>query len=185
MAQYRSLSPREFVQEVEQFAWTRPVWRIDMHDTPEVAHANYAGLASIELLARLDTTTRGLRSIAQHVTVAPDGSIWSGRDWNSVPASVGLSMSRSAFMLKALGHFDNGVDRLEGAQLHSVITVIESVQARFSLPVQALLFPREVPQRERSAPGPSVDAKAELLRGVRSRRQGGQDKAERSGAHCH
>lgn len=169
MSQYRSMSPREFIKEVEDFAWSRPIWRIDFHDTPEVAHADYTGVASLELLAKLDMTTRGLRTIAQHVTVAPDGAIWTGRDWNSIPASIGLSMSRQAFMLKAIGYFDNGHDRLEGAQLHSVITVIESVQARFNLPVQALLFPREVPQRERSTPGQSVQ-KSALLKGVRSRR---------------
>ena len=163
------MSPREFVKEVEVFSWTRHGWRIDLHDTPEVAHASYEGLPSIDLLAKLDMTTRGLRMIAQHVSVAPDGMIWSGRDWNSIPASIGLSMSRGAFMLKAIGHFDKGMDRLEGAQLHSCITVIESVQARFNLPVQALLFPREVPQRDKNTPGPSVE-KAALLKGVRTRR---------------
>lgn len=169
MSQYRTLTPSEFVKEVDDFGWTRHVWRIDLHDTPEVAHANYDGLSSIDLLAKLDMTTRGLRTIAQHVSVAPDGSIWTGRDWNAVPASVGLSMSRGAFMLKAIGHFDQGMDKLDGPQLHSVITVIESVQARFNLPVQALLFPREVPQRDRNTPGPSVE-KSTLLRGVRTRR---------------
>jgi hypothetical protein len=169
MSQYRALSPREFVKEVDDFAWSRHIWRIDLHDTPEVSHADYKGLSSIELLAKLDMTSRGLRTIAQHVTVSPDGTVWTGRDWNAIPASVGLSMSRSAFMLKAIGHFDNGFDRLEAAQLHSVITVIECVQSRFNLPVQALLFPREVPQRERNTPGPSVQ-KSALLKGVRSRR---------------
>ena len=78
-------------------------------------------------------------------------------------------MSRGAFMVKAIGHFDRGMDQLADDQLASVITVIECVQARFNLPVQALLFPREVPQRDRNTPGPSVE-KAALLRGVRSRR---------------
>jgi hypothetical protein len=169
MSQYRTLTPREFVKEVEDFQWTRHIWRIDLHDTPEVGHAAYQGQDSIELLAKLDMTTRGLRTIAQHVSVAPDGAIWTGRDWNAVPASVGLSMSRGAFMLKAIGHFDQGFDRLDGPQLHSVITVIESVQAHFNLPVQALLFPREVPQREKNSPGPTVE-KATLLKGLRTRR---------------
>lgn len=177
------MSPREFVQEVDAFSWTRPVWRIDMHDTPEITHRDYTGAASIELLAKLDMTTRGLRTVAQHVTVAPDGAIWTGRDWNQVPASVGLSMSRSAFMLKAIGHFEDGGDRLEGPQLQSVITVIESVQQRFGLPVQALLFPREVPQREKSSAGPSVDTKGPLLRSLRSHRRAVTDKAAAEARH--
>ena len=169
MSKYRSLTAREFVKEVEDFPWKRHVWRIDFHDTPELAQGSYEGLPSIELLEKYDMSTRGLKTIAQHVSVAPDGSIWTGRDWNAIPASIGLSMSRGAFMLKAIGHFEQGFDTLEGEQLNSVITIIESVQAHFKLPVQALLFPREVPQRDTCIPGPSVE-KTKLLRGVRTMR---------------
>ena len=169
MSKYRSLTACEFVKEVEDFPWKRHIWRIDFHDTPELAHGNYDGLPSIELLEKYDMSTRGLKTIAQHVSVAPDGTIWTGRDWNAIPASIGLSMSRGAFMLKAIGHFDQGLDMLDGEQLNSVIAVIESVQAHFKLPVQALLFPREVPQRDTCIPGPRVE-KSQLLRGVRSLR---------------
>lgn len=183
MSKYRSLSAREFVKEVEEFPWKRHIWRIDFHDTPELAQGSYEGLPSIELLEKYDMSTRGLKTIAQHVSVAPDGTIWTGRDWNAIPASIGLSMSRGAFMLKAIGHFDQSLDALEGEQLNSVIAVIESVQARFKLPVQALLFPREVPQRDTCVPGPSVE-KSKLLRGVRSLRSSSSVREECSTASC-
>jgi hypothetical protein len=50
-----------------------------------------------------------------------------------------------------------------------VITVIDAVQRRFRLPVQALLFHREVPQTEKTCPGTSVD-KGDILRRVKAAR---------------
>ena len=40
-------------------------------------------------MARTHVAVRGFEDIAQHVTVAPDGKIWTGRDWNNRrPASA-------------------------------------------------------------------------------------------------
>ena len=91
--------------------------------------------------------------IAQHVTIAPDGMIWTGRDWNKIPASVGYGMNVGAFMFEMVGNFDTGHDRLEGEQLESVLTVVDTVQRRFRLPVHSLLFHREVPQTDKTCPG--------------------------------
>lgn len=172
MAQpFRALSPAEFVEDVAEFPWSRHVWRVDMHHTWYPAHADYRGLESIERIARTHVQVRGFEDIAQHVTVAPDGKIWTGRDWNRTPASVGYGMNVGVFMLEAIGNFDLSFDRLHGAQLESVIVVIDAVQRRFALPVQALLFHREVPQTEKTCPGTSID-KADVLRRVRARREG-------------
>ena len=140
-----------------------------MHHTWYPAQADYRGLESIERMARVHVEVRGFEDIAQHVTVAPDGKIWTGRDWNRTPASVGFGMNVGVFMLEVIGNFDLSFDRLVGAQLDSVIAVIDAVQRRFALPVQALLFHREVPQTEKTCPGTSID-KADVLRRVRARR---------------
>ena len=80
-------------------------------------------------------------------------------------------MNDGVFMIEVIGNFDQGHDGLDGAQLASVVTVVETVQARFRLPVQALLFHHEVPQTEKTCPGTSID-KGDLLRRVKAKRTG-------------
>jgi hypothetical protein len=154
---FRALTRRQFADQVRAFDWTRRIWRIDMHHTWFPTHASYDGIGCIERMDRFHRQDRGFDCIAQHVSIAPDGTIWTGRNWNKTPASVGYGMNEGVFMFEVIGNFDHGHDRLEGAQLASVVTVIETVQAQFRLPVQALLFHHEVPQTEKTCPGSSVD----------------------------
>ncbi|MEZ5773838.1 MAG: peptidoglycan recognition family protein [Hyphomicrobiaceae bacterium] len=88
-----------------------------MHHTFYPAHADYRGEASIEAMRRFHVEDRGFEDIAQHVSIAPDGRIWTGRDWNKTPASVGGVLNRGVFMFEMIGNFDLGHDRLEGRQL--------------------------------------------------------------------
>jgi hypothetical protein len=168
-AAFRPLDRHQFADLVRDFAWTRKIWRVDMHHTWHPTHASYDGLGSIERMDRFHRDERGFDCIAQHVSIAPDGTIWTGRDWNKTPASVGYGMNVGVFMFEAIGNFDHGHDRLDGPQLASVIAVIEVVQARFRLPVQSLLFHREVPQTDKTCPGTSVD-KGDILRRVKAAR---------------
>lgn len=167
---FRPLNASAFTAELECFQWHRRVWRVDFHHSVVPSIADYRGLASIEAIWRNDIERRGWEDIAQHVTIAPDGTIWTGRDWNKTPASIGRRMNLGVFMVEAIGNFDTGRDRLLGAQLESVLLVIDSVQRRFDLPVQSLLFHRDVPQADDTSPGSSVD-KCEMLRSVRAIRQ--------------
>ena len=63
-------------------------------------------------------TQRLERYRAAH-TIAPDGTIWTGRNWNQPPASAaGHNGNRTAgpFMFEMIGDFDHGHDRFEGEQ---------------------------------------------------------------------
>ncbi len=166
---FRELTVAAFAAEVAAYAWTRPIFRVDMHHTFYPAHADWRGRDSVDGMWRFHTGTRGFEDIAQHVSIAPDGAIWTGRDWNKVPASVGCNMNAQAFMFEAIGNFDVGHDLLEGAQRDAVIAVIAIVQRQFRLPVQALLFHREVPQTPKTCPGTGID-KGDILRAVAARR---------------
>ena len=164
-APFRPLTRDGFIAELMAFAWTRRVWRIDMHHTWYPSHADYDGEACIARMRASHVNERKFDDIAQHVTIAPDGVIWTGRDWNTTPASVGGVLNRDAFMFEAIGNFDAGHDKLRGEQLTSVVMVIRAVQRRFRLPPEALLFHRDVPVTAKSCPGTSVD-KADVLRRV-------------------
>ncbi len=164
-APFRHMSPGEFSAAVRAFDWTRRVWRVDVHHTWAPDHARWREIgssASVEGMCRYHVDERGFEDIAQHVSIMPDGGIWTGRDWNKTPASVGFGLNAGVFMLEMIGNFDVGHDRLGAAQLEATLHVVRTVQRRFSLPVEACLFHREVPVTEKTCPGTSLD-KAEFL----------------------
>ena len=163
------MSLREFSAEVDRFPWGRRVWRIDVHHSVVPSIADYKGLASIEGIWQRDLDRRRFEDIAQHISIAPDGVIWSGRDWNKTPASIGRRMNLGAFMIELIGNFDKGRDRLQGAQLASLIGTCNCVQRHFELPVQALLFHRDVPQADDTSPGTGI-VKADILRELKALR---------------
>ena len=168
-APFQNWTPDAFVAQVCTFPWARRIWRVDMHHTFRPNHARWREIGSaacVEGMCRSHVVDRGFADIAQHVSIMPDGSIWSGRDWNVTPASVGFGMNRGVFMFEVVGNFDAGCDELQDAQLSSVLLVIRSIQMRYSLPPEALLFHREVPQTEKTCPGTAV-GKAEILAAVR------------------
>lgn len=173
-APFRALTVSEFAASVAVFSWSRQVWRVDLHHTWYPTHRDYRGLESIERMASFHTQNRGYEDIAQHITIAPDGTIWTGRDWNRTPASIGCGMNTGAFMIEMVGNFDRGYDRLDGAQLDSTLQAIAAVQRRFELPVQSLLFHREVPQTDKTCPGSSLD-KLDMLRRLRWLRHPNRD----------
>jgi hypothetical protein len=178
----RPLTIEGFGAEITRFAWTRRIWRVDMHHTFIPDHGRWRELGSAgccEAMRRHHVEARAFDDIAQHVTIAPDGVIWSGRDWNRMPASVGFGMNVGVFMFEMIGNFDNGCDALAGAQLEATVAVIDLVQRRFGLPVQALLFHREVPQTDKTCPGTSV-LKSDILQRVAARRQCGCDRRDGS-----
>jgi len=163
-APFRPLSAREFRAEALCFRWSRRIWRVDLHHAGHTAKAEYHGLPTIEDICRRHRDRLRLDDIAQHVSIAPDGVVWTGRDWNRTPASVGNGMSGGAFMVEMIGNFDRGHDCLEGAQLEATLSVIETIQCRFGLPVHALLFHREVPQTDFSCPGSGIEKRDMLMK---------------------
>jgi hypothetical protein len=72
---------------------------------------DYKGLATIEAMWRHHTETNRWSDIAQHVTVAPDGTIWLCRNFNWAPASAAGFNGNSTsgpFMIEMIGDFDIG-----------------------------------------------------------------------------
>ena len=163
------MSHREFAEEVRLFSWRRHIWRVDLHHTGVLSHSAYRGLPSVMALRSHHMSEFGLDDIAPNVTVAPDGVIWDCRDWNVTPASIGFGMNVGVFMVSVVGDFERGRDRLDGAQLDSLLTVIDTVQGQFDLPIHALLLQCEVPVTKFSGPCLGIQ-KIDLLRRLRSRR---------------
>lgn len=153
------LSIDEFEELVGSFDFTRKIDAVHMHHTWKPDHSQYRGLQTINSMWDFHTQTNGWSDIAQHVSIAPDGSIWTGRNWNKPPASAagynGNSM-KGPFMFEMIGNFDEGKDAFADPQKASVIRVIESLLGKFSLPVSALRFHNHMTD-QKSCPGTAID----------------------------
>ncbi|MEA2863511.1 MAG: hypothetical protein QOF14_5779 [Hyphomicrobiales bacterium] len=160
---FKQMQPQEFVQAVSQFIWNPSKTLIHMHHTWRPNHSQYDGLTSIEGMYDYHVNTKGWSDIAQHVSIAPDGTIWTGRPWNKSPASALGFNSSKVFMFETIGDFDVGKDPLSGAQLATVVLVIATLMDRFNLAVAALKFHNEM--SDKSCPGSSVN-KQDILDAV-------------------
>jgi hypothetical protein len=162
-----------FATTLAAFAFTRRITTVHMHHTWRPTHAQYTGVPTILGMWRFHVYTNGWSDIAQHLTIAPDGVLWSGRDWNQPPASaVGHNGTRAAgpFMFEMIGDFDHGQDLFEGEQRRVTLAVIALVQQRFRLAPTALRFHNQLSAK--SCPGSSLDYQ-EIVEAVRALRRAG------------
>jgi hypothetical protein len=155
---FQRLSVPQFAGVLQAFSFKRKVTAIHMHHTWRPDHRQWRGVASMEGMWRFHTQERGFSDIAQHLTIDPEGFVWTGRSWNAAPASaVGHNGNGVAgpFMFEVVGNFDRGGDTFAGAQRHAVLDVIALVNRRFGLDAGTLLFHNQVSAK--TCPGNSID----------------------------
>ena len=148
----------EFQDLINAYPFTRKITDIDLHHSKKPGQNAYRGSATIEAIWRNHTVKNGWEDIAQHVTIAPDGSIWLCRNFNWVPASArGFNGNRTAgpFMIVLIGDFDEGMDEIPIEQLTAALGVIHTVQRHFELPANALRFHSDMSKH--SCPGSNMD----------------------------
>lgn len=150
------LSLEEFVDLLDRFDFQRTIDAVHMHHTFIPRRSQFRGLATIEAMDRDHRDNRKFSDIAQHITIDPEGMIWTGRSWNQPPASAkghnGSSRS-GPFMFEIIGDFDR--EQLEGRQRETVLAVIAHLQKRFELPPKSLRFHNQMTDQKR-CPGDSI-----------------------------
>jgi hypothetical protein len=157
-APFRHLTLPQLGVWLDEFPFERRINAIHLHHTWRPNHAGFNGHDSLVAMWKYQTQVKGWTDIAQHLTVAPDGVIWLGRNWNQPPASAaGHNGTRTAgpFMIELVGDFDLGRDSLDGEQRRVALQVIVLVQKRFSLAAESLAFHNQMSAR--SCPGTSLD----------------------------
>ncbi|MCB2377076.1 caspase family protein [Hymenobacter sp. BT635] len=155
---FKKLTLDEFAALVDRFPFTRRINAVHMHHTWRPNHSQYRGEASIEAMWRFHTQTNGWSDIAQHVTIGPDGSIWTGRNWNQAPASASGHNGNGQlgpFMFEMVGDFDKGKDPFGGRQREAALHVVAHILRRFNLGAKALHFHREMSTK--TCPGSGID----------------------------
>lgn len=157
-APFKQLTRDQFADLLSQFHFTRKINAVHMHHTWRPNRSMYRGHDTIVSMWRYHTQTNGWSDIAQHISIAPDGTIWLGRNWNMPPASAsGHNGNRDAgpFMFEMIGDFDRGSDPFDGEQHRTAIEVIARVQMRFGLPPGTLQLHNMMSSK--SCPGSSID----------------------------
>jgi len=157
-APFKQITVDQFAELLAKFPFTRKINAVHMHHTWRPNHAQYRGHDSIVSMWRHHTRENGWSDIAQHLTIAPDGAIWLGRDWNRPPASAsGHNGNAQAgpFMFEMIGDFDEGRDPFNGKQRTTALEVIARVQHRFGLPTGTLQMHNMMSTK--TCPGNSID----------------------------
>lgn len=163
---FRKITLEQFDALLKQFPFQRRINAVHMHHTWRPNHAQFQGHDSIVSMWRFHTVDNGWSDIAQHLTIAPDGGLWLGRNWNSPPASAGGHNGTTAagpFMFEMVGDFDRGRDRFDGPQKEAALQVIARVQDRFNLPPGSLRFHNQMSSK--TCPGSAISYE-ETLRAV-------------------
>jgi hypothetical protein len=160
------LDGSQFIDLIARFPFRRRIASVHMHHTWKPRRRDHRGLATILAMRDFHVNTNGWSDIAQHVTIDPEGGIWTGRDWNRSPASAsGFNGSavQGPFMFEMIGNFDRGEDPFDGAQRDAAMLVVAAVQLRFGLAPTTLRFHRDMSRK--TCPGSGIDY-ADVLRRV-------------------
>lgn len=160
-APFRRFDVAQFAELVRAFPFKREITSFHVHHTWIPRRSDFAGVKSIEAMDRHHRLVRKFSDIAQHITLDPDGFIWSGRSWNSPPASaLGFNGNSKAgpFMMEMIGDFDTGQEPFDGVQADNAYRVVAIILKHFRLRPDAIRFHNEMSAK--TCPGTSIDKKA-------------------------
>ena len=156
---FKSMSLGDFALAVANYPWSSEKREVHVHCTDSPDHATYhevGGLECVERMYRYHTETLGWSDIAQHITIDPDGVIWTGRSWNRTPASA-VGHNEGAFMFEMIGLFDTGKDTFDGAQEATAHTVSKIVATKFGMSIDSdIRFHNEFTNLK-TCPGSAID----------------------------
>ena len=138
---------------------TRRITSVHLHHTWRPRRQDFRGLPTVEAMRRVHMEQNGWSDIAQHLTIDPQGGLWTGRNWNQAPASATGHNGDSAkgpFMIEMVGDFDAGQDPFDGAQRETAIAVVAHLLNAFGLGDANLKFHNQLTGLK-SCPGTSLD----------------------------
>src|ERR1700722_16269223 len=157
--------PKPFFQlTLEQFSLLldcyplkRAIDSVHLHHTWVPNRSQYNGEASINAIYETHLA-RGFVDIAEHITIAPDGTIWTGRNWDIPPASAvhfNGTNEIGPFMLEMIGNFDLGRDPFAGIQRDTALNILARLLTRFNLPIEQIRFHNQM-TKLKSCPGTAI-----------------------------
>lgn len=155
MRKFRQFTVPEFSNYISSVPVKRNINHIQIHHTWKPRKADYRGESTIRGMWQYHTQTNGWQDIAQHFSIAPDGTIWDGRSLDVTPAGI-AGYNAGGLMFEIIGDFDIGQDKLDNSQLFAVARAIIACQDRFKLKNANIVFHREY-NAAKSCPGTSIE----------------------------
>ena len=155
----------------------RRISSVHLHHSWRPAHVDWRGQPTVEAIRRFHIDVLHWGDIGQHLSIAPDGSLWTGRDLDHPPASAAGhngSAQEGPLMIALIGDFDLGRDSFHGPQAQSAYAAIAAILSAYQLAPEALRFFSEF-NPAKTSPGTSLvlaDFRAEVKKKMtgRSRR---------------
>ena len=166
---FHPLTAGQFAVVLRKMTLSRRINAVHLHHTWRPRHSDYTGHDTIVGMWRFHTRDRGWRDIAQHLSIAPDGTLWTGRAWEWPPASAeGHNGNSTAgpFMIEMIGNFDRGEDPFKDPQRAAALDTLAHLLLHFKLPPDAIKFHNQMSGK--TCPGSSID-RGRLLQEVAAR----------------
>ncbi|WP_054869925.1 N-acetylmuramoyl-L-alanine amidase [Caloranaerobacter sp. TR13] len=170
MRRFKQYTIEQIEMFLDKYEFKRQIYEIHFHHTWKPTKEDYVQAEDKEKIIlgmwRYHTEVRRFIDIAQHFTVAPDGTIWDGRDLEKSPASI-YGRNNGAISIEHIGNFDE--EKLEGIQLEASVRLIAAIIQNIKNKqdrVPTLVFHREY--SDKTCPGLLVD-KGEILKLVNER----------------
>ena len=91
---FKRMNRTQFAQAVASYNWQPSKSVIHVHHTWRPNHSQYNGIHTINGMHKYHTEKNNWSDIAQHISIAPDGAIWTGRPWNRSPASARADLAK-------------------------------------------------------------------------------------------
>lgn len=170
---FQDLDLAEFSRLLARFPFERSVTAVHLHHAGHIRRGDWRGYETLRAMWYTHTLQQGWSDLAQHLTIDPIGTLWTGRDWNRPPCSApnqNGDAKSGPFMITLIGDFNSGGDCFDtdSAQYMHTIEVIARIQLAFTLKPDTLLFHRDM-DHSKKCPGETITLD-ELLQAVAQRR---------------
>ncbi|TCO79140.1 peptidoglycan recognition protein family protein [Marinisporobacter balticus] len=155
MRRFKQYTVQEYLKYLRSLKLSRKITEVHLHHTWKPTKKGYISAKNKEKVIwgmwQYHTKTLKWSDIGQHISLAPDGTVWDGRPVNNIPASI-KDHNSYGIAIEMIGDFDTGREKLEGVQLETVVKLIKGLFDIFK--TERLIFHREYANK--TCPGTSV-----------------------------